>query len=103
MATDRGIFASARYDAQMLGLVPQVNVTGAANNGSGLVRLTVSSTADMATGQSWFVNSAGGNPGSVNLAEWTITVVDSTHIDLQGPTFFGCLYVGRVSPVSGND
>ncbi|MET3907100.1 hypothetical protein ABID59_001431 [Bradyrhizobium sp. S3.3.6] len=72
--------------------MPEVVVTGAANNGSGLVRLTVTAsntTAHMATGQTWFVNGLGGNPGSVNLLQWKITVVDSTHVDLQGSTFSG--------------
>jgi hypothetical protein len=63
--------------------VPQVNITGAADNGAGLLRLTVDGAANMATGQKWFVNSAGGITG-VNGKVWPITRVDNTHLDLQG-------------------
>lgn len=61
------------------------NVTGAANNGSGLVRLTVSSTATMATGDVANVLSVGGTTEA--NGRQTITVVDGTHIDIQGSTF----------------
>lgn len=64
-----------------------VAVSGAADNGSGLVRLTVSSTAQFATGNTVIVYGIGGVP-SVNQ-RWTATVVDGTHLDLQGSTFSG--------------
>jgi hypothetical protein len=60
-------------------------ITGAANNGSGLIRLTVASTATFATGQVKTVSDVVGT--SEANATWTITVVDATHIDLQGSTF----------------
>jgi hypothetical protein len=61
------------------------SVSGAADNGSGLIRLTVTSTAAMTTGD---VRSVWGVGGTVEAnAQWTITVVDGTHIDLQGSTF----------------
>ena len=63
-----------------------VNVTGAANNGSGLVRLAVTSTAGWSTGQKKAVS--GITTGTVEaVGNWTITVVDLTHIDLQGSSF----------------
>ena len=64
-----------------------LNVTGAANNGSGLVRLTMASTATLYTGQKVTVASVGGVTAATGT--WTITVVDSTHIDLQSSTFSG--------------
>lgn len=61
------------------------SVSGAADNGSGLIRLTVTSTTGMATGD---VRSVWGIVGTVEAnAQWTITVVDATHIDLQGSAF----------------
>ena len=64
---------------------PALTVTGAANNGVGLIRLTVASTATFATGQ---VKKVSGVTGTTEAnGVWTITVVDSTHIDLQGSVF----------------
>lgn len=64
---------------------PALTVTGAANNGVGLIRLTIASTATFATGQ---VKKVSGVTGTTEAnGVWTITVVDSTHIDLQGSTF----------------
>jgi hypothetical protein len=63
-----------------------LTVTGAANNGSGLVRLTVSpNTAALATGNTRTISSVGGTTEANGT--WVITVVDSTHIDLQGSAF----------------
>lgn len=57
-------------------------ITGAADNGAGLIRLTVGSTADLATGNPITVRGVGGFLGA--NGNWTITVVDGTHVDLQG-------------------
>jgi len=62
-----------------------LTITGTANNGSGLVRLTVTSTATFATGQTKKVAGVVGTTEANGL--WTITVVDATHIDLQGSAF----------------
>lgn len=62
-----------------------LTITGAANNGSGLIRLTVASTSTFATGQQKTVSDVVGTTEA--NATWTITVVDGTHIDLQGSTF----------------
>lgn len=67
--------------------VPQVNVSGATNI-AGVVRLTVDTTANMATGQKWFVNSVGGLTGINNLS-WPVSVFDATHVDLVGSAFTG--------------
>jgi hypothetical protein len=60
-------------------------VTGAANNGSGLIRLTVADTTGLTTGDVRYVSSVGGTTEANGV--WTITVVDATHVDLQGSTF----------------
>lgn len=64
---------------------PALTITGAANNGSGLIRLLVASTATFATGQVKTVSDVVGTTEANGT--WTITVVDATHIDLQGSTF----------------
>jgi len=62
-------------------------VTGAINNGSGLIRLTVATTNGMITGQYVTVQDVGGV--SAANENWTITVIDSTNVDLQGSVFAG--------------
>lgn len=62
-------------------------VTGATNNGSGLIRITVASTAGLSTGNVIQVGGIGGVSAATGV--WTITVVDGTHLDLQGSTFSG--------------
>lgn len=62
-----------------------LSITGAANNGSGLIRLTVASTSTFATSQKKIVAGVLGTTEA--NGRWTITVVDGTHIDLQGSTF----------------
>jgi len=81
-----------------LGTIGAIAVSGAANNGSGLVRLTVSSTSGWATGDIKDVSSVTGTTEANGT--WTITVVDGTHIDLQGSTFAN-VYVSGGS-VSGS-
>lgn len=64
---------------------PALTILGAANNGSGLIRLQVANTATFATGQRKIV---AGVVGTVEANDsWIITVVDATHIDLQGSAF----------------
>jgi hypothetical protein len=63
-----------------------IAITGAANNGSGSIRIAVASTATLTTGQ---LLSIGGVVGTVeaNAENWKITVIDGTHFDLVGSTF----------------
>jgi hypothetical protein len=68
-----------------LNTIGNIAVSGAANNGSGLVRLTVSSTAAWATGEIKEVASVGGTTEANGT--WTITVINGTTIDLQGSTY----------------
>lgn len=64
---------------------PVATVAGAANNGSGLVRVQVDSTASFVTGTPLTV------AGIVGTAEANgraiPTVIDATHFDIQGSTF----------------
>jgi hypothetical protein len=61
-------------------------VSGAANNGSGLIRLTISAgNPALYTGNRVVVASVGGTV-EANGA-WTVTVITPTTIDLQGSTF----------------
>jgi hypothetical protein len=63
----------------------KVAVSGVADNGSGKAQLTVTSTADLETGQ--ILNASGVfNSGGLNI-DYQITVVDGTHIDLLGLNF----------------
>lgn len=66
-----------------------LGITGWANNG-GLFRATVSSTTGLTTGQSVYINGVSGQTAGTALSygnTWTITVIDATHVDLQGSTF----------------
>ena len=59
----------------------QLAVSGAADNGSGAYRITVSTTAKLATGDTVFISGIGGAVGA--NGRYTVTVVDNIHIDLQ--------------------
>jgi hypothetical protein len=71
-----------------------VNISGAANNGSGLIRLTVTSTTGWTTGDSKTVSAVGGVPNANGT--WIITVINGTTIDLQGSTFAGVYTSGGI-------
>jgi hypothetical protein len=79
---------------------PTVAVSGAANNGSGLIRLTVASTSTYATNQALIVASVNGTTEA--NGEWLVTVISSTTLDLQGSTFTN-IYVsgGTVQALAG--
>lgn len=64
-------------------------VVGAADNGSGLIRLTVGSTTRFETGDRCVVRGVQGTTEANSPAPlfWTITVIDGTHVDLQDSTF----------------
>jgi hypothetical protein len=61
-----------------------LTVSGAADNGAGLIRVTLSApmSPTLVTGNVVSIQGVGGFTGA--NGQWTITVVDSTHIDLQG-------------------
>lgn len=97
---------------QASGIAGTLTVTGAAkcaaNNN---VCLTVSSkygdigggaaTGGLVTGDVAVTSSVGGATGANGTA--TITVVDGTHIDLQGTTFGGSYTSGGISNIKGKD
>jgi len=73
-----------------------IAVSGAVNNGSGLIRLTLASDA-FATGDIVYVNAVGGV--SAATGQWTLTRISSGVYDLQGSTFAGAYTSGgRVAP-----
>lgn len=59
-------------------------ISGAANNGSGLIRLTTS--AHLFTTNNWVTVFGVGGTTEAN-GNWKVTVINSTTIDLQGSTF----------------
>ena len=65
--------------------VVQTDITGTANNGAGLIRLTVGTSAGFTTGQPAAVGAVAGTT-EANGA-WTITVIDGVTIDLQNSVF----------------
>lgn len=62
-----------------------ISITGAVNNGSGLIRLTVSASGTLTTNQQVFISGVSGTYEANGVQ--TLTVIDSTHVDLQGSTF----------------
>ena len=62
-----------------------IAITGAANNGSGLVRLTVASSATIVGGAEMNVANVGGTTEA--NGSWLVTVIDATHVDLVGSAF----------------
>lgn len=69
-----------------------LNVTNAANNGSGAIRLTISSTSTLSTNQEIVVANVGGTTEA--NGSWVITVVTSTTLDLVGSTFTNAYTTG---------
>lgn len=60
-------------------------ISGAVNNGSGLVRLDVNTTNGMITNQRVIIGDVLGTTEA--NGNWAITVINSTQIDLQGSVF----------------
>lgn len=69
-------------------------VTGAANNGSGLIRITTSVAHGMSTGMRVVIQGVLGTTEANGT--WTITNVDATHFDLQGSAFANAWTSGGV-------
>jgi hypothetical protein len=60
-------------------------ITNAVNNGSGLIRITTSTVHGRTTGNKVFISAVTGATQANGL--WTVTVVNTTQVDLQGSTF----------------
>lgn len=71
------------WSGSTLTVPANMHINSAANNGSGLIRLNVVSSAG------WTTNVAGDGPGGNCNGFFPVTVIDSTHVDLQGSTFTG--------------
>jgi len=69
------------YGAQRAG----IPVSAIANNGSGLIRVTNSTAHGLSTGD--VVEILGPNGSTASQGVWTVTVIDTTHFDLQGSTY----------------
>lgn len=75
-----------------ISMIPEVvNVTGAVDNGSGLIRLEVLAH-NLVTGESVVVANVGGVPNATGT--WIVTRIDASHVDLQGSTFAGLYTTG---------
>lgn len=61
---------------------PSWTISSIADNGSGLWRLTLSAATNITTGEQLWVNPGTTAQGTAGF--WTVTAVDSTHVDLQG-------------------
>jgi len=77
---------------ESLDTINSVAISDAADNGSGLVRLTVASTAGWTTGDYKTIAEVTGTTEA--NGNWNITVVDGTHIDLQLSTFANAYVAG---------
>jgi hypothetical protein len=75
--------------------VPNLTISAVADNGSGVVRLTVPSTANIVSG-TYNVSGFTGSYANLNFT-WYPNVIDSTHVDLLGSTFAAGTVAG--SPV----
>lgn len=69
-----------------------VSITGCANNGAGLIRVTSSTAHDMATNDVVYVSAVTGTTEANGF--WPITVVDATHFDLVGSAFVNAYVSG---------
>jgi hypothetical protein len=79
-----GIGVDASYNAAV-SIGGTSSVRGAANNGSGVIRIAVDSTSIYQSGDRLWITSVGGTTEANGV--WTINVIDSQHFDLLGSTF----------------
>lgn len=76
-------------------------VTGAANNGSGAIRLAVNSTAALVGQSKVAVWGVVGTTEANNATPWNFTIIDGTHIDLTGSTFTNAYVSGGYVSIVG--
>ena len=62
-------------------------ISGMANNGAGLIRVTFSAAHGLTTGQRIAIKLVSGVPNA--NGNWYVTVIDTTNVDLQSSTFAG--------------
>lgn len=97
--TQSDVNARGVWSGGTLTVPPNIAISSAANNGSGAIRLTVSNTAG------WTTNIVGDGPNGPCQGTFPVTVIDTTHMDLQGSTFtatctgvFGSLPLNWATP-----
>ncbi len=75
-------------------------ILGASNNGAGLIRLTVDTTAHLVGQSKALITGVVGSVPANSSTPWQFNIVDATHIDLIGSVFSG-MYTsgGQVSVV----
>ena len=69
-----------------------LQISGAANNGAGLIRLTTTIPHTYVSGDRVNVLNVGGVPNATG--QWTVKIPNSTHVDLVGSTFAGAYTSG---------
>lgn len=76
-------------------------ILGCANNGSGLIRVTLPGTGEyLSTGSKVSIAGVGGTT-EANSSLWTVTVINTTQIDLQGSTFVHAYTSGgTINPIN---
>lgn len=79
----------------------QTNVTNAADNGSGLIRITTDADHTLQTGNQVLIASVDGTTEANGT--WTITRVDATNFDLQDSTFSNSYTSGGTSTIVFTD
>jgi len=87
--TTSAAFADNEIIASSSTSLSSKNVAGAANNGSGLIRITCN-THGYSTNNKVSIIDVGGTTEANNTdgnPSWTITVIDANNFDLQGSTF----------------
>lgn len=78
-------------------VINELTVTGAANNGAGLIRLTVADTTGLYDNNTAAVAAVGGVPNATGT--WLIDVISGTTFDLLGSTFAGVYTTGGTAEV----
>ncbi len=78
----------------------QIAVTTMANNGSGLIRVTFSGRHGQKTGDRIYILGTVGTTEANGL--WTVTVISTTQIDLQGSTFTNAYVSGGTGYIWNN-
>jgi hypothetical protein len=88
-------FAGAQQQQPELRML-RVAITGAANNGSGLIRITTANAHRFQTGNKITITGVGGTV-EANGASRTITVITATTFDIVGSTFTNAYTSGGVA------
>ncbi len=75
-------------------LYPYGSITGAADNGSTLIRITTSANHNLTTGEQVIISGVTGTTEANGT--WTVTKVDATHFDLQTSLFTNVYVSGGI-------